>query len=188
MSDESVMKSEQDQTDLDATMSQNKQESDQEMILLQNEMKQLQDELATFKDHYMRLQADFSNALKRKDQEKEQSLKFAMVDFFKEFIFIMDSVDSAIHSLKQPQISSEQTLEGLDMMSRQVIQLIEKFGLKTIEPEVGSAFDPAISEAMSMQPTTDFQHNAVVLVVQRGYALNGRVLRPSRVIVANNPQ
>lgn len=164
-----------------------KQESGQDkIILLESCVQKLENELLTAKDQSIRLQAELANLLRRKDQEREQALKFAHIEFLKEFIFVIDSVDGALSSLNQPNVSLDQMLEGLAMMGQQVHSLLDKFGLKVIEPTIGDLFDPATAEAMSMQPTTEYPHNSVVLVVQKGYAINGRLLRAARVIVANN--
>jgi molecular chaperone GrpE len=164
-----------------------KQESSQDKsFVLENRVKQLEQELANSKEQYVRFQAEFANTLRRKDQEREQALKFAHIDFLKEFILVLDSVESGLLTLQQSTASLDQMLEGLTMMGQQLHQLLDKFGLTLIEPAVGQLFDPVTSEAMSMQPTTDYPHNSVLLVVQKGYTLNGRLLRPARVIVANN--
>jgi len=164
-----------------------KQETSQDkIVLLEKCVKKLENELLTAQDQCIRLQAELANLLRRKDQEREQALKFAHIEFLKEFIFVIDSVDGALASLKHSHVSLEHMLEGLNMMGHQVHNLLDKFGLVIVDPVIGATFDPATCEAMSMQPTDELPHNSIVMVVQKGYVVNGRLLRAARVIVANN--
>lgn len=166
-----------------------KQESGQsEVVALQAQISQLQKDLQQSKDDEKRYQADLANMIRRKDQEKELALKFAHWDFLKEFLFILDSLDSGLLSLKQPQTEMSAVLEGLEMMQKQMEQLIKKFDMTVISPEIGSAFDPNVAEAMSMQQNDEYPNNSVVLVIQKGYQAKGRILRPARVIVSKNDQ
>jgi molecular chaperone GrpE len=147
---------------------------------------QLEKELSDAHDKEKRAQADLANMLRRKDQEKELALKFAHLDFLKEFLFILDTIDSGIMSLKQPQTSVESVLQGLELLERQIEQLTEKFDMTVIMPEVGTPFDHRNSEAMSMQENKQYPSNSVLMVIQKGYEARGRLLRPARVIVSKN--
>lgn len=164
-----------------------KQESGQfDATALQSQIANLQKELNEAQDREKRAAADLANMIRRKDQEKELALKFAQWDFLKEFLFILDSIDSGLLSLKQPQTGMDAVLQGLEMMQQQVEQLIEKFDMVVIDPEVGSPFDHNVAEAMSLQQTEAHPPNSVVMVIQKGYQAKGRLLRPARVIVSKN--
>lgn len=164
-----------------------KQESGQfETAVLTAQVAKLQKELGELQDKEKRVQADFANMLRRKDQEKELALKFAHCDFLKEFLFILDSIESGLLTLKQPQIGLDGVLQGLEMMQQQLEQLIEKFDMTVIAPEVGAPFDHRVAEAMSLQQNAEYPSNSVLMVIQKGYEAKGRILRPARVIVSKN--
>lgn len=147
----------------------------------------LTEELEQEKDNVLREKAELLNRLKRKDQEKDNALRFAQEKFFKDFLLVLDSVDGALLQDSQ-QVTTVQLLEGLKMMATQMQSTLSSFGLEIINPDIGSVFSPQTSEAMSMQPTDEYPANSVMVVVQKGYLYNGRLLRPARVIVSNTPQ
>ena len=152
---------------------------------LKLQLSAVQKELQESKEQYLRDLAELQNRLRRKDQEKETSLKFAQQKFFQDFLLVLDSIDGAL--MQDPEGSSvQQYREGLTMMSSQIESLLQSFHLEPVVPEVGTLFSPESSEAMSMQPTTDHEHNSVLVVVQKGYRYQGRLIRPARVIVAQN--
>lgn len=164
-----------------------KQESGQKNeAALSAQIAQLQKDLKEAYDKEKRAQAELANMLRRKDQEKELALKFAHWDFLKEFLFILDSIDSGLMSIKQPQTGLDSVLQGLEMLQQQLEQLIAKFDMTVICPEVGSAFDHRVAEAMSLQQNSEYPSNTVLMVIQKGYEAKGRVLRPARVIVSKN--
>ena len=145
----------------------------------------LKQELAEEKETHLRTQADLQNRLKRKDNDKEAALKFAQEKFFKDFLLVLDSIDGALLQ-DSATATVEHYQEGLSMMSNQLQSLLSQFKVEEIVPEVGSSFSPANSEAMSMQPNEQYPHNSVLLVVQKGYTYQGRLIRPARVIVSQN--
>ncbi len=164
-----------------------KQESSQEALTVrESTIATLTDQLEQATENHLRSQADWSNLLKRKELEKDLAVKHAQSEFLKEFVFVLDSLESGLFSVKQSASADKHILEGLEMIQNQVLQLLEKFDLKILSPEVGSLFDPAIAEAMSMQPRDDCPSNSILMVVQRGYTSKGRILRPARVIVSKN--
>ena len=152
---------------------------------LKMKIEALEKELAEEKENDLRIQAELQNRLKRKDQEKDNALKFAQEKFFKDFLIVLDSIDGAL--MQDPStMTVEQYREGLNMMSDQLTSMLGQFQVDAITPEIGSIFSPETSEAMSMQQTTEHPNNAVLVVVQKGYTYQGRLIRPARVIVSQN--
>lgn len=174
-------------TDLDASENTKQETSHDRVSVLESKIATLTEQITQSSEQHLRAQAEWANLLKRKDQEREQAVRHAQSEFLKEFIFVLDSLESGLFSLKQS-IGSEPNglLDGLDMIQRQTLQLLEKFDLVVLSPEVGTPFDPAIAEAMSIQFSDQHPANSVLMVIQRGYMVKGRVLRPARVIVAKN--
>ncbi len=166
-----------------------KQESSQaDVTLLQSTIANLKEQLQQANENHVRSQADWANLLRRKELEKESAVKHAQSEFLKEFVFVLDSLESGLFSVKQSASAHPGILEGLEMIQNQVLQILAKFDLNVLSPEIGMPFDPAVAEAMSMQPRSDCPHNSILMVIQRGYAVKGRVLRPARVIVAKNEE
>lgn len=155
------------------------------VLELKREIKMLEERANQEEEKFVREKAEFANRLKRKDLEKEKAVKFAQEKFFKDFLLVLDSVDGALMQ-NHEQVSVEQLLEGLEMMSQQMASTLKTFGLDLINPEVGEVFSPQTCEAMSMQPTQEQEHNTILAVVQKGYMYQERLLRPARVIVAQN--
>ncbi len=153
---------------------------------LQEENTQLQEQLQQAADHRIRLQADHMNFIKRKDMEKDQAVKYAQFEFLREFIFVLDSLESGLLSTRQASQDNDSVIAGLDMIQNQVLQLLEKFEVHLVNPAIGSPYDSSVAEAMTVQPSTEYPNNSILMVVQRGYLAKGRILRPARVIVVKN--
>jgi len=160
--------------------------ADQETLVLSRQLAEKSRQNDLLKNELMDLQANFQQTIRRKDQEKEQAVKFAQEKFFKDFLLILDSVDGALLSMRQSQNEHSDLALGLEMMNRQLEQTLDKFGLAVVSPELGNPFDPSLAEAMSIQPNADYPNNSVLMVIQRGYTLHGRLLRPARVIVSQD--
>ena len=134
------------------------------------------------KDLYMRALAELENVRKRSAREVEQAHKFAVDRFANDLIAVKDSLElgvGAAGTIETLRAGSEATLKLLS-------KAFEKAGVIELSPE-GEMFNPELHEAMIMQPSAEHVPNSIVQVVQKGYQLNGRLLRPARVIVAKEP-
>lgn len=134
------------------------------------------------KDLYMRALAELENVRKRSAREIEQAHKFAVDRFANDLIAVKDSLElgvGAAGTVETLRAGSEATLKLLS-------KAFEKAGVVEISPE-GEMFNPELHEAMVAQPSAEHVPNSVLQVVQKGYQLNGRLLRPARVIVAREP-
>jgi molecular chaperone GrpE len=130
-------------------------------------------------DRLLRKQADFENYKKRVEREKAEYVQFASAELIKELLHALDSFDLAIRNAK----TDEQTLRGFELIYKQLLDTMARFGLKAIEAK-GQKFDPNFHQAVSTTPTDEVEENTVLEEMRKGYLLNGRLLRPAMVSVA----
>jgi molecular chaperone GrpE len=141
---------------------------------------------AEAKDNMLRLAAEMDNLRKRTVREVEQARKFAVERFAKEVLLIKDSLDMGMQASQAEGATVESIREGIEITMKQLASGLEKFNIKEIEAE-GAAFNPEFHEAMAMQPSTEHEPNMVMFVMQKGFMINDRVLRPARVMVSKAP-
>ncbi len=133
---------------------------------------------------YLRAAAELDNFRKRTERELENARKFAIERFAQELVTVGDALEAGINAgAANP---GPALLEGAQATLRQLHRAFEKAGIKIIDP-AGQPFDPAWHEAMVAQESPDRPPNSVLTVVQKGYSLNGRLLRPARVVVSKAP-
>ena len=132
-------------------------------------------------DKYLRAAAELENIRKRAARDVENAHKFALERFATDLLAVCDSLEMATAT------DQEASLESLKVGSEATLKLLgtvmQRFGVEELNPE-GEPFDPALHEAMTMQHSDEVEPGSVVTVFQKGYALNGRLLRPARVVVA----
>lgn len=137
---------------------------------------------AESKDLYMRALAEIENVRKRAARDVEQAHKFGLDRFASDLIGVKDSLELGLAASN----GADSLKEGIEATLKLLSKAFEKVGLTEIVPQ-GEVFDPQLHEAMAMQPSAEAEPNTVLQVVQKGYQLNGRLLRPARVIVAREP-
>lgn len=133
---------------------------------------------------YLRAVAELENVRKRAARDVEKARQFGVEGLATELLTVADSLEMALETGSQA--PAESLLEGGRATLKQLQAAMKKFGVTVVSPE-GEPFDPEFHEAMSMQESATAEPNTVLTVVQRGYELNGRLLRPARVIVAREP-
>ena len=136
------------------------------------------------KDLYYRALAELENIRKRAARDVEQAHKFALERFAGELVGVKDSLELAL--VNGPQSDTKSLLEGSEATLKLLAKAFEKSGIEEINP-AGQPFNPELHEAMVMQESSEVPPNNVLQVIQKGYRLNGRLLRPARVIVARAP-
>ncbi|KUJ00142.1 hypothetical protein VRK_08540 [Vibrio sp. MEBiC08052] len=134
-------------------------------------------------DAVLRAHAEVENIRRRSEQEIDKARKFALSRFAEELLPVIDNLERAIQAADAENEVIKPLLEGVELTHKTFIGTIEKFGLKEINPE-GEAFNPELHQAMSIQESPDHESNTVMFVMQKGYELNGRVVRPAMVMVA----
>jgi molecular chaperone GrpE len=149
----------------------------------------LADELAAvtrerdeYLDRYLRLKAEWDNYRKRSQREKEEQRLRAAETVVESLLPVMDNLDRALEAGDKHE--EGQLLAGLDLVAGQLRGTLAGHGLEEIEVEPGSTFDPEYHEAIVAQPSDEYDEGAVTQVLERGYLLHGKLLRPAKVIVA----
>ncbi|MFV0449891.1 MAG: nucleotide exchange factor GrpE [Vibrio sp.] len=176
-------------TDADIDWNQEAQEGDvldeQEAKIAQLEAALLASEqrLKEQQDSVLRAKAEVENMRRRSEQEVDKARKFALNRFAEELLPVIDNLERAIQAADLENEAIKPVVEGVELTHRTFIGVVEKFGLKEINPE-GEAFNPEFHQAMSIQESSDHESNTVMFVMQKGYELNGRVVRPAMVMVA----
>ncbi len=133
-------------------------------------------------DQLLRLKADFENTKKRLEREKQDSIRYANERLLAEVLPIMDDLDRAMASLKEGH-DPEQVAKGLKLAQEAMHKVLERHGVTEIKG-IGEDFDPNLHEAVGVVESTEEKEGTVVDEIQRGYLLNGRLIRPSRVRIA----
>ena len=142
------------------------------------------DELEALQDRHIRLQADFDNFRKRALKEREEAHAFGHQNLVKDLLPTVDNLERAIQHLRQSEAGDlEGLLQGVELVERELLQALAKHGVAAIEAE-GKPFDPAFHEAVAQVEDDSLEEGSVVQVVQRGYLLRDRLLRPASVIVS----
>lgn len=135
-------------------------------------------------DRYLRAAAEVENVRKRAGRDVEKARKFALEAFGRDLLAVKDSLEMGIQAAENADVES--LLEGKAATLKLLAQTFERFGIEELDP-VGEPFNPEHHEAMTMQPSADAEPGSVLAVVQKGYLLNGRLLRPAMVVVAAEP-
>jgi molecular chaperone GrpE len=138
------------------------------------------EEAAADDDRLLRLAADFENYKKRAAREREEVVAFANERLVKGLLPILDDLERALDAAEQHE--EAQLEEGVRLVHRALASLLERNGVSEID--TSGKFDPHVHEALLTQPSEDAEEGSVLDVVQKGYAIGGRVVRPARVIVS----
>lgn len=144
------------------------------------QLAELQARHADVSDAYLRAKAEVENIRRRSDEEISKARKYAVETFAESLLPVMDSMEAAI---AMPDAKVEQVLEGIHATRRQLISALERNKVLEINPATGVKFDPHQHQAISVVPA-DQEANTVVMVLQKGYLIADRVLRPALVTVA----
>ncbi|MDV7105248.1 nucleotide exchange factor GrpE [Vibrio sp. TH_r3] len=131
----------------------------------------------------LRAKAEVENMRRRSEQEIDKARKYALNKFAEELLPVIDNLERAIQAADSENETIKPLLEGVELTHKTFTDSVAKFGLKEINPE-GEAFNPDFHQAMSIQESADHEPNTVMFVMQKGYELNGRVIRPAMVMVS----
>ncbi len=151
-------------------------------------MEVLDAENAKLKDRLLRAVAEMENLRKRTDRDVKDARQYAMANFARDMLTATDNLSRALLTMSQEAKDEAEgpfksLIEGVDMTEREMLRLLEKNGITKLEPK-GEKFDPHFHQAMFEIPNTDVPHNTVMEVVQAGYVIGERMLRPAMVGVA----
>ena len=135
-------------------------------------------------NRYLRAAAEVDNIRKRAVRDVENARKYALENFGRDLLDVRDSLEMGLAAGENA--DAESLREGSEATLKLLATVMERFGVEQIDP-LGEPFDPELHEAMTMQPSAEAEPNSVLAVIQKGYSLNGRLLRPARVVVAAPP-
>ncbi len=135
----------------------------------------------------LRARAELENVQRRHAKELEKSHKFALEGFVKELLQVWDSLELGLNAAQGDSPEVRKLREGMELTLKLFSDVMAKFGVEQIAPQPGDPFDHEFQQAMTLQPRDDMEPDHVVQLIQKGYTLNGRLLRPALVIVSQAP-
>jgi len=149
---------------------------------LQQALAAAQDEVATLKDQALRATAELQNVRRRAEQDVEKAHKFGLDKFTNEMLPIIDSLERTLDACSVDDEATKALREGVEMTHKMFVSGLAKFNIEQVDPQ-GQPFDPELHQAMSMVPSPDHEANTVMAVMQKGYTMHGRLIRPAMVVV-----
>lgn len=135
------------------------------------------------RDQLLRVTAELENTRRRHERELEGAHKFALERFVSELLPVRDSLELGLTAARESPADASKLHEGMELTLKMLGDAMQRFGVAPVEP-MGEPFDPNLHQALSVQPRDDVPANTVVVVVQKGYTLNGRLVRPAMVMVS----
>lgn len=140
-----------------------------------------------YKDKYLRAVAELSNYRKRSEKEREESLKYANSVLVRALLNVLDNLDRVMTSAQEHPENTAAILDGVKLTAESFRKVLREHNVEAI-PAMGQIFDPAVHEAIMQQPSEEHDTPTVLNVVQEGYKLHDRVIRPARVIVSSRKE
>ena len=135
------------------------------------------------KDSVIRAKAEVDNVRRRAAQDVEKARKFALEKFAGEMLTVVDNLERGLATIDAEAEEQKATFEGVNLTLQGLMSGLEKFGVKAVDPQ-DQPFNPELHQAMSMQEVEGVAPNTVIAVMQKGYELNGRLIRPAMVMVS----
>jgi molecular chaperone GrpE len=163
-----------------------KKKKDEIIEELQKSIEEKEETIKTLQDRMLYLQAEFENYKKLKNKEKQEILMFGNELLIKELLPVLDNLEMALgHASKTEDFKGIE--EGVRITLNEFLKVLEKSGIKKVDA-LGKKFDPNMHEALYQEERDDMEPDTVVSELQKGYILNGRLIRPSRVTVSKKPE
>jgi len=135
-------------------------------------------------DKMLRSMADAENMRRRASLDVENAHKYGVEKIARELLNVVDSLESGLETVTEPdQVQLQHLREGMQLTHKLLLDILAQFQIKQINPQ-GEIFDPKQHEALTTQPSDEIEPNRVLAVVQKGYIIHDRILRPARVVVA----
>ena len=153
---------------------------------LESQLASLTEQLAHAKEDQLRVQAEMQNLRRRAERDVESAHKFGLEKLINGLLPVLDNLDRAIGAVPEEAADNEGVkalLEGVELTRKTATDVLTRFSVEVLEP-FGEPFDPQFHEAMTMVPSATAEPNSVVDVLQKGYTLNGRLLRAAMVVIA----
>ncbi|MCB1679281.1 MAG: nucleotide exchange factor GrpE [Halioglobus sp.] len=152
-------------------------------LSLEDMVAQLQDDVTAARDAALRAQADAQNVKRRAEQDIERARKYALEGFTRELLPVVDNLERALEAAAGDDPVIKSIAEGVDLTLKSFLDAMKKFHIDVVDPQ-GEPFDPNLHQAMSTVENSEVEPNTVIAVMQKGYTLNGRLVRPAMVMVS----
>jgi molecular chaperone GrpE len=160
--------------------------SDDPVDILEAALAEAQQEAGEAKQDMLRMQADMENLRKRLVREHEKARRRTLERFMGDLLPVRDSLERGLEAADDPAATVEALKEGKQLIMKMLIKAMGDHGLQTIDP-AGEPFDPEKHEAMTMLPSAHHDENTVIEVLEKGYQLHDRLIRPAKVVVSRKP-
>ncbi len=144
---------------------------------------ELLEQVAKANDQVLRVQAEMQNVRRRAERDVENAHKFALDKFAADLLPVVDNLERALAAIDSSDEGQKSVAEGLELTLKSFIEVLARFKIQAIDP-AGQPFDAELHQAVSMVPNPDLEPNTVMDVFQKGYTLNGRLVRPAMVVVS----
>ena len=148
-----------------------------------SETEQLQQQVAGANDQVLRVQAEMQNLRRRAERDVENAHKYALDKFAPELLPVVDNLERALATIDVEDPAQKSVAEGIELTLKTFVDVLVRFKVEAVDP-AGQPFDAEFHQAVSMVPNPDLEPNTVMDVFQKGYTLNGRLLRPAMVVVS----
>ncbi len=149
----------------------------------EQDMEQMLTDLAAARDQVIRTQAEMQNLRRRLERDVENAHKYALEKFVGELLPVVDNLERSIQAIDHSNDEFKAVGDGIELTLKSFHDVLDRFKVSAVNPK-GEPFDPELHQAMSMLALKEVQPNTVVDVFQKGYTLNGRLVRPAMVVVA----
>jgi molecular chaperone GrpE len=144
---------------------------------------QLLEQVAKANDQVLRVQAEMQNVRRRAERDVESAHKFALDKFAADLLPVVDNLERALAAIDAADEGQKSVAEGLELTLKSFVEVLARYKIEAIDP-AGQPFDAVLHQAVSMVPNPDLEASTVMDVVQKGYTLNGRLVRPAMVVVS----
>lgn len=146
-------------------------------------IEQLQEQLTEAQDAVLRAKAEAQNTRRRAEKDVENARKYALEKFCGELLPVVDNLERALEAAQIEHEAIQPISEGIDLTLKSFLDVLSKFNVERLDP-VGEPFDPQLHQAMTMVENPEVEPNSVMAVMQKGFTLNGRLVRPAMVVVS----
>lgn len=149
-----------------------------------DQIEKLEQQVAEANDNVLRVQAEMQNLRRRSERDVENAHKFALDKFSADLLPVVDNLERALAAIDSDDDSQKAIAEGIELTLKSFLDVLKRFKIEAVDP-AGQPFDADLHQAVSMVPNPDVEPNTVMDVFQKGYTLNGRLIRPAMVVVSS---
>jgi molecular chaperone GrpE len=158
-----------------------------EDLSVEEQLEKALEEATKFRDVALRAEAEMQNVRRRAERDVEHAYKFGLEKLIQSLLPVVDGIEKAVEETEKAEVSENDPIaEGFKLCQKLILEVLAKENVEVIDP-IGAPFDPNEHEAMSMIENPDMEPNSVFAVVQKGYKLNSRLVRPAMVMVSKAP-